>query len=411
MPKYKYRVRDFRGSPIEQTAEASNATDLRTRLREQGMYVLEISEVKSSSDLTNRLSLDAINMALTPVKIRDKSVFARQLSALINAGVSLVRSLAVLQDQATNIKLKKFLEQISFDVQQGTGLADAMRKFPEAFDGLFVAMIQAGEVGGVLDEVLERLSKLLEDQDRLQRQIKSALAYPTTVLILATLIFLGMVTFILPVFKNIFKQLGGELPPFTQAMLVLSDLLQNPLGWLVLIGSFAGITFAYRQIYKTPRGKEFIDRTKLKLPLFGDLIQKASVARFCRTFGALTRSGVPILTSLEIVRDTAGNQIIANAVDEARRVIREGGMISPTLQKEKVFPAMAVQMISVGEESGELDTMLMKVADFYELEVEQAVKSLTSLLEPIMIVFLGGMVGSVILSMYLPLFSIFDLIK
>jgi len=411
MPKYKYRVRDFRGSPIEQTAEASNATDLRTRLREQGMYVLEISEVKSSSDLTNRFSLDAINMALTPVKIRDKSVFARQLSALINAGVSLVRSLAVLQDQATNIKLKKFLEQISFDVQQGTGLADAMRKFPEAFDGLFVAMIQAGEVGGVLDEVLERLSKLLEDQDRLQRQIKSALAYPTTVLILATLIFLGMVTFILPVFKNIFKQLGGELPPFTQAMLVLSDLLQNPLGWLVLIGSFAGITFAYRQIYKTPRGKEFIDRTKLKLPLFGDLIQKASVARFCRTFGALTRSGVPILTSLEIVRDTAGNQIIANAVDEARRVIREGGMISPTLQKEKVFPAMAVQMISVGEESGELDSMLMKVADFYELEVEQAVKSLTSLLEPIMIVFLGGMVGSVILSMYLPLFSIFDLIK
>ncbi len=410
MPKFKYRVRDFRGSAIEQTTEASNATDLRTRLREQGMYVLEIAEVKSS-DISSLFSFDAIQMATTSIKIRDKSVFARQLSALINAGVSLVRSLSVLEDQATNIKMKKYLTQVGFDVQQGTGLADSMRKFPQAFDNLFVAMIQAGEVGGVLDEVLERLSKLLEDQDRLQRQIKSALAYPTTVLVLATGIFLAMVTFILPVFKNIFKQLGGQLPAFTQAMLVISDFLQNPFGWLALIGGFGGIAFAYKTIYATPAGRLNIDRLQLKLPLFGDLIQKASVARFCRTFGALTRSGVPILTSLEIVRDTAGNQVISQAVDEARRVIREGGMISPTLQKEKCFPPMAVQMISVGEEAGELDTMLMKVADFYELEVEQAVKSLTSLLEPIMIVFLGGMVGSVILAMYLPLFSIFDLIQ
>jgi type IV pilus assembly protein PilC len=410
MPKFKYRVRDFRGSAIEQTTEASNATDLRTRLREQGMYVLEIAEVKSS-DISSLFSFEAIQLATTAIKIRDKSVFARQLSALINAGVSLVRSLSVLEDQATNIKMKKYLTQVGFDVQQGTGLADSMRKFPQAFDNLFVAMIQAGEVGGVLDEVLERLSKLLEDQDRLQRQIKSALAYPTTVLVLATGIFLAMVTFILPVFKNIFKQLGGELPAFTQAMLVISDFLQNPFGWVALIGGGAGIAFAYKTVYATPAGRLNIDRLQLKLPLFGDLIQKAAVARFCRTFGALTRSGVPILTSLEIVRDTAGNQVISQAVDEARRVIREGGMISPTLQKEKCFPPMAVQMISVGEEAGELDTMLMKVADFYELEVEQAVKSLTSLLEPIMIVFLGGMVGSVILAMYLPLFSIFDLIK
>jgi type IV pilus assembly protein PilC len=410
MPKFKYRVRDFRGSAIEQTTEASNATDLRTRLREQGMYVLEIAEVKSS-DISSLFSFEVIQMATTSIKIRDKSVFARQLSALINAGVSLVRSLSVLEDQATNIKMKKYLTQVGFDVQQGTGLADSMRKFPQAFDNLFVAMIQAGEVGGVLDEVLERLSKLLEDQDRLQRQIKSALAYPTTVLVLATGIFLAMVTFILPVFKNIFKQLGGELPAFTRAMLVISDFLQNPFGWVALIGGGAAIAFAYKTVYATPAGRLNIDRLQLKLPLFGDLIQKAAVARFCRTFGALTRSGVPILTSLEIVRDTAGNQVISQAVDEARRVIREGGMISPTLQKEKCFPPMAVQMISVGEEAGELDTMLMKVADFYELEVEQAVKSLTSLLEPIMIVFLGGMVGSVILAMYLPLFSIFDLIK
>lgn len=411
MPRFKYRARDFRGSSIEQVTEAGNATDLRTRLREQGMYVLEIAEVRASSNLSQQFSLEGIQMLLTPIKLRDKSVFARQMSALINAGVSLVRALSVLQEQASNIKFKKYLTQLSYDVQQGTSLADGMRKFPDAFDNLFVAMIQAGEVGGVLDEVLERVSKLLEDQDRLERQLKSALAYPTTVLVLAVAIFLGMVTFILPVFKNIFKQLGGELPAFTQAMLVISDFLQNPFGWVGIFALIFGVGFAYRQAYKTTGGRVLIDRVKLKIPLFGDLIQKAAVARFCRTFGSLFRSGVPILTALEIVRDTAGNQVIANAVDQARRVIREGGMISPTLQKEKVFPPMAVQMINVGEESGELDTMLMKVADFYELEVEQAVKALTSLLEPIMIVFLGGMVGSVILSMYLPLFSIFDLIK
>lgn len=410
MPQFKYRARDFKGAAIEKTIEASTANDLRLRLREQGLYVLQVSEVRPAA-FGQSFSLASIQLLLTSIKIRDKSVFARQLSALVNAGVSLVRSLSVLEEQTGNIKLKKFLGAIRFDVEQGTSLADSMRKFPQAFDNLFVSMIQAGEIGGVLDDVLERLSKLLEDQDRLQRQIKSALAYPTTVLVLAVGIFLGMVTFILPVFKGIFKQLGGELPAFTLALMSVSDFLQNPFGWLAMIVVGGGIGYGYRQLNSTKAGRLNLDRIKLKLPLFGDLLQKAAVARFCRTFGALTRSGVPILTSLEIVRDTAGNQVVSNAIDEARRVIREGGMISTTLQKEKVFPPMAVQMINVGEETGELDIMLMKVADFYELEVEQAVKSLTSLLEPIMIVVLGGMVGSVILAMYLPLFSIFDLIK
>jgi len=282
-----------------------------------------------------------------------------------------------------------------------------MRKHPECFDNLYTSMIQAGEVGGVLDEVLNRLSKLLEDMARLQNQIKSALTYPVVVGLLAILIFLSMTVFLIPIFAGIFQELGAELPLFTQFMLSLSEFIRSP-RVLILILLIPLAFFAFRQYYKTRVGRETVDRLMLKMPLFGDLIQKSATARFCRTFGALTRSGVPILTSLEIVRDTAGNQVIANAVDQARREIQTGGMISLALQKEQVFPPMAIQMISIGEETGEIDKMLMKVADFYEDEVEQAVKALTSIIEPIMIIFLGGMVGSILLAMYLPMFKVFD---
>jgi type IV pilus assembly protein PilC len=295
-------------------------------------------------------------------------------------------------------------------VQQGVSLSEAMRSHPEAFDELYVAMIQAGEMGGVLDEVLNRLSKLLEDSARLNNQIKSALAYPVVVTLIAVAIFFGMVIFLIPIFDGIFKQLGGELPAFTQMLVNLSQFLRNPAYLLPTIIVMIGSVFGLRQYYKTRAGRETIDRISLKVPLFGDLIQKTAVARFCRTFGSLSRSGVPILSALEIVRDTAGNQIIANAVDEARREIQGGGMLSLALQKEKVFPVLATQMINVGEETGELDKMLMKVADFYEDEVEQAVKAMTSVIEPLMIVVLGGMVGSILVAMYLPMFKVFDLV-
>ena len=237
------------------------------------------------------------------------------------------------------------------------------------------------------------------------------MAYPLTVGFLAIAIFLGMVIFLIPVFSGIFEQLGGDLPAFTQFMVTLSEFLRTPIYAVFAILLIVGGGFFLRRYYKTSAGRETIDRLQLKLPLFGDLIQKTAVARFCRTFGALSRSGVPILSSLEIVRDTAGNQIIANALDQVRREIQSGGMISLALQKENVFPLLAVQMISVGEETGEIDKMLMKVADFYEDEVEQAVKALTSIMEPIMIAVLGGMVGSILIAMYLPMFKIFDLVK
>ncbi len=400
MPTFIARVRDTQGKTRSQKVVAESIAQARTNLRDQGLVVQDLKQ-------SIGFDFEKFQNSLVKVTVKEKAVFSRQLATLVNAGVAIVRGLGVLGDQCTNKKMKQALLDISNDVQSGVNLSDAMRKHPDCFDGLYVSMIQAGEVGGVLDEVLNRLAKLLEDMARLQNQIKSAMAYPVVVGFLATSIFVGMTVFLIPIFAKIFVELGTELPALTQFLMDCSNLLRSPAS-IFLVAGIAAARFAFTQYYKTRVGKETIDRLSLKMPLFGDLIQKTSVARFSRTFGSLTRSGVPILTSLEIVRDTAGNQVVANAIDAARAEIQQGGMISIALQKEKVFPPMAIQMISIGEETGELDKMLAKVADFYEDEVEQAVKALTSILEPIMIVVLGGMVGAILLAMYLPMFSVFE---
>jgi type IV pilus assembly protein PilC len=403
MPKFVARVRDSEGKSRTEKIVAESVGQARTTLKQQGFVIQELKEAQGFGSF----DLNKLQTAMTEVSVKDKAVFSRQFAALTNAGVAIVRSLGVLSEQCSNPKLKQSLIEISADVQNGMNLSDSMRKHPQCFDGLYVSMVQAGEVGGVLDEVMNRLAKLLEDVARLQNQIKSALSYPMVVGFLATSIFLGMTIFLIPIFAGIFKDIGTELPPLTQFLMDCSEILRS---WRIVLifGTVIGTSIAYKQYYKTAVGRVTIDRLSLKMPLFGDLIQKSAVARFSRTFGALTRSGVPILTSLEIVRDTSGNQVIANAIDAARVEIQQGGMISIALQKEKVFPAMAIQMISIGEETGEIDAMLMKVADFYEDEVEQSVKALTSILEPIMIVVLGGMVGTILLAMYLPLFKIFE---
>ena len=404
MPTFIAQIQDAGGIRKEKVV-AENLREARAALSSQGLYV---KELKQASGISLNLSPQALSDAMASVTVKDKAVFSRQFAALVNAGVAMVRGLGVLSEQCQNPKLKKALMAISSDVQQGINLSDAMRKHPQCFDGLYVSMIQAGEVGGVLDEVLNRLAKLLEDVARLQNQIKSAMSYPVTVGSLAIIIFFAMVKFLLPIFAGIFKEIGVTLPAFTQMMMNISDFVQDFKNVVFVIVVVAGVVFAYKQYYKTRVGRETVDRFMLKMPLFGDLIQKTATARFCRTFGALTRSGVPILTCLEIVRDTAGNQVISNAIEDARKEIQTGGMISIALQRAQVFPLMAIQMISIGEETGELDKMLSKVADFYEDEVEQAVKALTSVMEPIMIVLLGGMVGSILLSMYLPMFAVFE---
>jgi type IV pilus assembly protein PilC len=401
MPTFVVQARDSKGNPKKQKIVASSAAEARTTLREQGLFVQELREDKGG------FNIDLQDM-FTSVSVKDKAVFSRQFAVLINAGVALVRGLGVLSDQCPNPKLKKALQQINTDVQQGTNLSDSMRKHPQCFDGLYVSMVQAGEVGGVLDEVMNRLAKLLEDVARLNNQIRSAMTYPVAVAFIAIVIFVGMTVFLIPIFADMFEQLGGDLPLFTQMMMRISDFLRTPLYVIGLIVIIVAIVISLRQYYKTRVGRETIDRLMLRAPLFGDLIQKNATARFCRTFGSLSRSGVPILTALEIVRDTAGNQVISNAVDDARKEVQTGGMISLALQRGQVFPVMAIQMISIGEETGEIDAMLMKVADFYEDEVEQAVKALTSIMEPIMIVVLGGMVGSILVAMYLPIFKIME---
>ena len=395
------KVKDHSGKVFNEKIEAASAEQARLVLKNRYVAVGKIN--KSSFEI----DLSALELALAKVTVKDKAVFSRQFSVMVNAGVAIIRALGILADQAPNAKLKKALVAISAEVQQGTSLSEAMSKHTECFNDLYVFMVEAGEAGGVLDEVLMRLSTLLEDMAALQNEIKSAMAYPVTVGIFAVVAFLGMTIFLIPVFGGIFESLGAELPLLTRTMLSISDILRS---WKVIIPivAFAGISFLVRAWYKTPWGRLQIDGFMLKMPLFGDLNEKIAVARFCRVFGTLTRSGVPVLQCFDIVCNTIGNQVIVNAVMAAKADIQQGGMISLAIQKENVFPPLAIQMISIGEETGELDGMMEKVADFYEDEVQQAVKALTSMIEPIMMVGIALMVGTILLSMYLPMFSIFD---
>jgi type IV pilus assembly protein PilC len=401
MPTFVAQVKDGAGKVSRQKVDAASPEQARSLLKSQYPAVGKVKSAGMNVDLS------ALETMLSKVKVKDKAVFSRQFSVMINAGVAIVRCLAILSEQTNNSKLKKALLEISSDVQQGVSLSEAMAKHPDCFDQLYVSMVEAGEVGGVLDEVLIRLSKLLEDMARLQNQIRSAMTYPVAIGIFATAVFFGMTIFLIPIFAKIFEDFGAELPGLTKFMLFLSGVMRS---WQILypIVAIAGIVFFLRWYYKTPDGRLRIDGFFLKMPLLGDLNRKSAVARFCRVFGALTRSGVPILKSLDIVVDTVGNRVIANAVAGAKREIQQGGMMSLALKKAAVFPSLALQMISVGEETGELDAMMMKVADFYEDEVEQAVKALTSVLEPLMMVVIAGMVGMILVSMYLPMLTIFD---
>ena len=402
MSKFQANLKDSKGKAVQQTMVAVSLKEARDTWKQKGFYVQDVKEVKGGFDFAA--------FTMKKVTVKDLALFSRQLATLVNAGVSMVRGLGVMCDQCANPRLKIALTEVLDDVQQGTNFSDALRKHPKVFDKLYCAMVQAGETGGVLDDVLARLATLLEDSARLTNQIKSAMTYPIVVSSIAVIIFLAMCIFIIPVFDGVFKSLGGELPAFTQILVNISNFLKSEKIFIIPAIAIA-IVFVYRRVYATPAGQLYLDGVFLKLPLFGDLVVKTAVARFARTFGSLSRAGVPILASLEITAETAGNLVISNAIDSARNAVREGGQIAPAMEKTQVFPVMALQMVSIGEETGEIDKMLMKVADFYENEVEEAVKALTSLMEPLMIVVLGGMVGSIIVGMYLPIFSIMDKIK
>jgi len=409
MVQFQYKARDEQGSLHQNFVTAESVENAKEQLFEKGLWVIEIVKVNDNKKALLDFELDGFFAEIMGVGLKDLVIFCRQFAALVNAGVAMMRSLNILSLQTENPKLAKILKNVKEDVEQGISLSEAFGKHPSVFDRLFVSMIKAGETGGVLDEVMNRIALFMENRAKLSAKIKSAMAYPAVVSVFAVIIFFVMLTVILPKFSEIFSRLGSELPAYTQFLINISEFLRSPASILLLI-SFGALGYGFKKIYSLERGKYFFDKLFLGLPIVGSLMQKVAVARFTRTFGTLIRSGVPILTSLEIVEESSGNAVLAKSVREVKEEVKQGGMIHKPLEKSSIFPPMVTSMIAVGEETGELDLMLTKIADFYDSEVEAGVEALTSLLEPIMMVFLGGMVGAVIVGMYLPMFKIFDAI-
>lgn len=399
--------------------EAPNPVQAKRSLRLRGIRATEIkvkpkttaTGASAANQLEEKLKFSKLNELLEARPgIKEKAVFASKMSALVNAGVPIVRSIDLMASQQKMPLFKRALQSISLEVNQGISLGEALRRWPKVFDKLSIAMVEAGEAGGVLDDSLKRLAKLLEDNAKLQNQIKGAMGYPVAVLFIAISVFLGMTIFIIPTFAGIFDGLGAELPWFTQMMVDLSSLLRSTFSLYLVLGLIVFV-YLFGKFYATPIGRRRVDAFVLKIPLFGELIQKTATAQFCRTFSSLTRAGVPILMSLEIVREITNNSIISDAISNSREDVLQGIPLSVALGRMNVFPDMSISMLSIGEETGEMDAMLSKVADFYEDEVEATVKALTSMLEPAMIVLVGGIVASILLAMYLPMFSVFDQIK
>lgn len=397
MPVFQYTVRDATGNVRSGTSEAENQDILKRRLQEQGFTVADLKQTAAK--------VKKQGTGFGRVKLKDLSIFCRQFSTMIDAGVSLVRALDVLGEQTQNTKLRRILREIQTEVESGQTLSKSMQKYPRVFNNLFIGLVRAGEVGGVLEEALQRLSHFLEKDMELKRKVKAAMTYPIIVVVVALAIVMGLCTFIVPKFIELFKELGvKELPWMTQVLVNFSDFMLHRWYWLIVIVVAIWLTIKYA--YRTKLGKRVMDRLKLKVPVFGPLSHKVCLARFSRTLSTLLVSGVPILQAMETVAGTVGNEIISEAIMNARARIREGDRINEPLMKSKMFPPMVVHMISIGEESGALDQMLSKIAEFYEAEVEATLQSLTSAIEPIMIVILGVCVGFIVIAMFMPLLQV-----
>ncbi|MBA3472031.1 MAG: type II secretion system F family protein [Rubrobacter sp.] len=374
-----------------------------TTLRQQGLLVIDIKE--------QGVGQKDILEPLKKVKLNDLVVFTRQFATMINAGLPIVRTLYVLSEQTSNKQLKETLDDVRKEVEAGLALSEALEKHPKVFSKLYTEMVRAGEIGGILDDVFLRVAGQLEKDQELRRQVKSALTYPIVVLVLAILAASFMLIFIVPIFAQMFEDLGGTLPLPTRIAMGLSDVLTSIWGVFVYAGMIGAVIFFLRW-RKTENGRKAVDPVMLKIPVkIGDIVQKVALARFARTLGTLSAAGVPILQSLEITATSSGNYVIEKALLKSRESIREGLPIYQPLEEEWVFPPMVTRMIAVGEETGDIDGMLAKIAQFYESEVDAAVKALTSIIEPLMIVVVGAIVGGIIVAMYLPMFQIFELIE
>jgi type IV pilus assembly protein PilC len=392
MPQFTYTARAVNGDLKSATIEAPNRDEVIKQLKQQRLNVVKIDE----GTAVKKKRLGAI-------KMRDIVIFTRQFSTMINAGLPLVQALDILAQQSENPALKDVTRQVVFDVESGHTVADALRKHPKAFSELYVNMVAAGEAGGILDTILMRLAVFMEKNDALIRKVKGAMIYPGVIMSVAAIAITVLLIFVIPTFQTMFESAHIALPLPTRIVIELSRGLKNY--WYVILGAIGAIVFMTRRYYATPQGKLAIDRTLLKLPVLGDVLRKSAVSRFTRTLGTLISSGVSILDGLEITAKTSGNRVIQDAIMESRASIAGGETIAAPLKKSQVFPPMVISMISVGEQTGGLDEMLTKIADFYDEEVDAAVSGLLALMEPVMIVFLGIVVGGMVIAMYLPIFD------
>jgi type IV pilus assembly protein PilC len=400
---YTYKARSRGGEVFQDQMEGSDTMSVAAALRQQGLLVIDIKE----QGVGQRDILEPFKK----VRLNDLVVFTRQFATMINAGLPIVRALYVLSEQTDNKKLKETVNDVRKQVEAGLALSEALEKHPKVFSRLYVEMVRAGEIGGILDDVLLRVASQLEKDQDIRRKVKSAMTYPVVVLVLAVLAASFMLIFIVPIFARMFEDLGGQLPLPTRIAMGLSNVLTSPFGVLLYAVLIGGVVFFLRW-RKTENGRKAVDPLMLRLPAkIGDIMQKVALARFARTLGTLSAAGVPILQALEITARSSGNWVIEKALLASREAIREGLPIYAPLEGEKVFPPMVTRMIAVGEETGDIDGMLTKIAEFYESEVDAAVKALTSIIEPLMIVVVGGIVGGIIVAMYLPMFRIFELIE
>jgi type IV pilus assembly protein PilC len=402
MATYVFKAMDLTGSKAGGEVEAESKQAVSDQLKQRGLIVLDIADKHASRELNIKL--------FQKVKAAELTVMTRQLATMVDSGMTILRSLYVLEAQTENELLQKAIVAIRKDVEAGLPLSEAMGRHPKIFSPLFVAMTEAGETGGVLDQALLRVADQLEKEDSLRRQVKAAMAYPAVVISFSLVVVLALVAFLIPVFIGVFDQFGGELPAVTKVTVGASNLLTGY--WYVLFGATALTVTLFRKWKVSEKGRPQWDRFRLRIPFgIGMIVQKVALARWSRTLSALMSAGVPLLLALEITGRTAGNAVVEEAMGDVIASVRNGGTISGPLKDSSIFPGMVTHMLGVGEETGALDTMLSKVADFYEDQVEAAVKSLTSILEPVMIVVVGGMVGFIVISMYLPLFKVYDAIK
>jgi type IV pilus assembly protein PilC len=408
---FQYSVRDKAGKLVTGSIEADSQAAVAAKLKQMGYAPLSIQESKSKgggSGVKKELSIPGLNRK-KKVKLKDLAIFSRQFATMINSGLSMLRALNILHEQTENPELARVVGEVRTDIETGGSLSSAMAKFPDVFPPLMMNMCRAGEVGGFLDAVMMQIAQNFEADVKLRGKVKSAMTYPVVVFCIAIVAVIGMLLFIVPVFTKMFSQLGGKLPLPTQILVYLSAGMKFAAP-ILIIGFFVFMS-TWPKVKHKPQVRNFLDPLKLKAPVFGQLVSKIALSRFTRNLGTMMHSGVPILQSLEIVGATTGNVVLERAIADVRESVRNGESLSKPLENHPVFPAMVVQMMAVGEDTGALDSMLHKISDFYDQEVESTTEALTSLIEPLMIAVLGGIIGSMIVALYMPIFGVFDLIK